>query len=632
MSLNQYQYLIPVSLSYIIKRNNNYYNDINHFKNIILKNSYSSLYNISYISFNNKIYYDNHGLYLLSTHIEDYFNNNNIHEVIIYEYCSNIMLTNNSILQYEIEVEYIFPMSYTLLDMKYKTTNINEKETNVLFIDTSITNQTITIDEMTLKEGLKEASIKVFQANSIQNKLKEKMSSAKLIFNMIYEKNKMVFVLTQIKDSKQNLSLSKLNTGLLFQTMISMYFILILIFYIDRVENNFNMSHEDVFAAASNLSEPQQLEFFGTTMMYLVSYLAKKIEINGDQHLYLKQERAVFLLGSVIWHCKENNINFPDFKKIVFSIFDGLSDKKETQDKLKDIFNSSDYLAFINIFLSLSNALELKDFERCAVPLRPSDRSVSWQGESTSRHTVHSGMRVGISSANASDNWTFAKLMGGQVLNVTINFNEQLKHESTSTDSKCPLFSSVSRVNDSNKLVILESSDSMSGDFGTFYAEFDLENIESLCNTEDPSDRFRMMKFALLFTGIVKKGHVKSDLEKFCKSDCLKLVLRNYGPSRSGFASSSAVATCLLQALYNSSGQFEIANNKTLLGSMVLLFENELGLKSGRQDVDGLLPGGFKLLSYPPQDGFLTPEVSHWNEDSLYNDLTKHFALSILTF
>ena len=172
----------------------------------------------------------------------------------------------------------------------------------------------------------------------------------------------------------------------------------------------------------------------------------------------------------------------------------------------------------------------------------------------------------------------------------------------------------------------------MSGTF-TFSSEFfSDDSILNLAFTDDPFDRFRMLKYALFFCGIIPKGgspeEIVNALQLFGDGDCLKISLVNKGPSRSGFASSSAVATVLLQALYNASGQFQIARNPTLLGSMVLLFENELGLKSGRQDVDGLLPGGFKILTYPIQAGFLVPVVSLWEKNArVYSEFSKHLIL-----
>merc|ERR1712228_304263 len=50
-------------------------------------------------------------------------------------------------------------------------------------------------------------------------------------------------------------------------------------------------------------------------------------------------------------------------------------------------------------------------------------------------------------------------------------------------------------------------------------------------------------------------------------------------------------------------------------GSMALLLENRLGLKSGRQDVDGLLPNGIKVLHYNKSTGFVSPKISFLNKD-----------------
>ena len=131
-----------------------------------------------------------------------------------------------------------------------------------------------------------------------------------------------------------------------------------------------------------------------------------------------------------------------------------------------------------------------------------------------------------------------------------------------------------------------------------------------------------MLKYALVFVGIIKYNpshpssgkqastgdkddsktnhDVLNDVNEFTGNNNhgLKLSVTNVGPSRSGFASSSAVAMNILKVLYYCCNMTHIANNDILLGSMALLFENHLGLKSGRQDVDGLLPNGIKLLYY----------------------------------
>eukprot|EP00455_Lapot_gusevi_P025947 TRINITY_DN2737_c0_g2_i3.p1 TRINITY_DN2737_c0_g2~~TRINITY_DN2737_c0_g2_i3.p1 ORF type:complete len:330 (-),score=59.77 TRINITY_DN2737_c0_g2_i3:87-1076(-) len=145
-----------------------------------------------------------------------------------------------------------------------------------------------------------------------------------------------------------------------------------------------------------------------------------------------------------------------------------------------------------------------------------------------------------------------------------------------------------------------------------------------------------MLKYALFFTGIIKSpsAEIMQQLLHFTDTGVvgeprgLRLSLSNRGPSRSGFASSSAVATTLLQVLYRCSGQTDIANDRISLGSRVLLFENHLGLKSGRQDVDGLLPGGFKVLHYAPTSEFLVPHITLWPANQLdVASLPSHLVL-----
>jgi mevalonate kinase len=162
----------------------------------------------------------------------------------------------------------------------------------------------------------------------------------------------------------------------------------------------------------------------------------------------------------------------------------------------------------------------------------------------------------------------------------------------------------------------------------------------------DNNDRLRMLKYALIFTGIVRPNsenaqQVMDDLRRFMHPEMtdvidqqspqpqgFRLDLINNGPSRSGFASSSAVAVCLLQVLYMCSGQYDLGTDRIRLGSMALLFENRLGLKSGRQDVDGLLPNGLKILRYPPTTGFVCPEIETWSSEQFdFSALPSHFVL-----
>jgi mevalonate kinase len=122
------------------------------------------------------------------------------------------------------------------------------------------------------------------------------------------------------------------------------------------------------------------------------------------------------------------------------------------------------------------------------------------------------------------------------------------------------------------------------------------ECVEAWCllaNVSDASDPLRMLKHALAFVGGVAWNGVR-------------LHLCNRGVSRSGFASSSAVAINLLAALYTACG---VHIEPVHCASLALLFENQLGLKSGRQDVDGPLYSGLKHLVYRQTSRVVLPEI-----------------------
>ncbi len=64
-----------------------------------------------------------------------------------------------------------------------------------------------------------------------------------------------------------------------------------------------------------------------------------------------------------------------------------------------------------------------------------------------------------------------------------------------------------------------------------------------------------------------------------------------------------------MRALYGASRQDELTHPDTL-SSLALLLENEVGLKSGKQDTDGPLYPGVKSIKYPPTTGFLESDLT----------------------
>jgi len=108
-----------------------------------------------------------------------------------------------------------------------------------------------------------------------------------------------------------------------------------------------------------------------------------------------------------------------------------------------------------------------------------------------------------------------------------------------------------------------------------------------------------------------------------------KITLINKSPSGSGMATSSALSANLLNVLYHASQQHQFIGeeNRILLGSMVLLFENELKLKSGRQDPDGSIFPGVKSFEYSQTDGFVVPNQPVKVLDINEKDLAENLVL-----
>jgi hypothetical protein len=345
----------------------------------------------------------------------------------------------------------------------------------------------------------------------------------------------------------------------------------------------------------------------------------------GNPNVLLKHQRLLIICADLMWvletKCALNRIaSFMD-SKLLERLLGAVTKKVELRDSILSVlkqdnsaFGSDDdqYYGFLDLFFKAANERELLDFEICTAEYvqklhisREKTENLKWSHQDIeSSFSTSSGMRIGISSANASDNWTNAKLRGGRVVNVCVNLYGQP-----------PLSAEISRSKRENGVLLtLLSTDSLSGELGTSECSFDETNFHKLKDFSDPKDTFRMLKYAFFFVGILSEELSVDELTqkfiKFAGNGCLlRLSLTNLGPSRSGFASSSAVSSNLLKVLYKASGQDTIADDLSTFGSLVLLFENRLGLKSGRQDVDGLLPQGFKNLSYGPTSETLLPKL-----------------------
>jgi galactokinase/mevalonate kinase-like predicted kinase len=354
---------------------------------------------------------------------------------------------------------------------------------------------------------------------------------------------------------------------------------------------------------------------------------------SGRPNVHLLQERAVLLLASVLRRLRRAGALPPpeQLSEILADISPSETTRKQMLAVLGDgdlrSHGEEDELAFVSPFLLAANEREVADFRSAAigllsgVPRRPS--SALRIRDADRAYRVVSPMRVGISSANASDNWTFSKLRGGMVLNFAVDLAPAERErprppigvavETLPGPGLVLETRSVLQTDRPMRLVLDENNAS------DFFAVPPGQSATPDACFRDVRDPLLLLKSALVFTGIVgfredPPGYlaaplrVLADVVRFTEGRGLRVTVTSFGPSRAGFASSSCVSVSLLRALYGASGQEELAEPRTL-SSLALLLENEVGLKSGKQDTDGPLYPGVKAIRYPPTTGFLESEL-----------------------
>ncbi|KAI3648307.1 hypothetical protein MP228_006161 [Amoeboaphelidium protococcarum] len=270
--------------------------------------------------------------------------------------------------------------------------------------------------------------------------------------------------------------------------------------------------------------------------------------------------------------------------------------------------------------------------------------------------TSKSGMRLALSSANASDNFTFSTLSttGGRAINASVAFDD----DSFAVEVSAELLVSSSMINDGIEYdggLLIESTDRMeSADLqckSIFISSQDLESIKS--RRYDRSDRFWLVYEALHFCGYfngklfglndLSIGSVNTEFQQ----RVMHIKILNKGPSRSGFASSSAVSLNLLNSLLRLFMQYipecrrylqfmmdlDCDLNRQQFGLIVWLFENTIGLKSGRQDIDAPLYGhGLNSWQYGPvffDQGYAIDRqlIQHGQIDLGVSELTKRLVI-----
>ncbi|MBI4529991.1 MAG: hypothetical protein HY709_00580, partial [Candidatus Latescibacteria bacterium] len=223
---------------------------------------------------------------------------------------------------------------------------------------------------------------------------------------------------------------------------------------------------------------------------------------------------------------------------------------------------------------------------------------------------VTAPLRIGISSANASDNHTRSKEKGAKTLNAGVDLAFYGK------EAIPPLIVTGMRLNEVLLRLRSESSD--------FSDEFEVRTGDDLSEVRERffayrrggDEALRLVKQALVHVGIVRdtSDDVIGDIRRFTGGGGLELVTASRVQQGSGLGTSSILAAAILKVLYRMAGlsQGYREGEYPDLYDQSLLLEQSIGLNSGWQDARGAYGGASAIKDFyaPPGAGLPAPDVT----------------------
>lgn len=223
---------------------------------------------------------------------------------------------------------------------------------------------------------------------------------------------------------------------------------------------------------------------------------------------------------------------------------------------------------------------------------------------------VEAPLRLGISSANASDNHLRTKEQGGKTLNAGIDL--QVEDE---TAPAPPLRVAVRRLT-APGLVLRSHSTGFEGDLMLGPGEapaLQHERFFAYCRGGD--EALRLIKQALVHVGIVREGKedIVGQVAAYTGGGGLEVETHSKVLQGSGLGTSSILAAAILKALYRlvdhpiatPEGEYPALYDQSLL------LEQSVGLNSGWQDARGACggPSAVKDFYASPTLGLPDPQV-----------------------
>jgi galactokinase/mevalonate kinase-like predicted kinase len=211
------------------------------------------------------------------------------------------------------------------------------------------------------------------------------------------------------------------------------------------------------------------------------------------------------------------------------------------------------------------------------------------KGDFNKQFIVYSPLRLGLSSANASDNHTRAKEKGSRALNAGINISLDSKSKPV-----IPITIKARRLEEN--ILQIRSED--------LNEEFSLEkksesNSKSFFRYRYEPDELQLLKQALVHVGIVNPDSIDplQDIIDFTGGGGIELITDVGVFKGTGLGTSSILSASLLMCLYRISNQTK--NMKyPILYDQSLLLEQSIGFNSGWQDARGAIGGSSAIKSF----------------------------------
>ena len=245
---------------------------------------------------------------------------------------------------------------------------------------------------------------------------------------------------------------------------------------------------------------------------------------------------------------------------------------------------------------------------------------------------IQSPLRLGISSANASDNHLRSKEQGGKTLNIAVNLQQGREER-----AQPPLKVTARRLAEP-QLILRSRSRGFKADFEVS-KQSSAETVSELffAYRRSGDEALRLVKQGLVHAGIVRPNStdIIQDIAAFTGGGGLEITTSSTVLQGSGLGTSGVLSAAILKMLYHLSGHPYAAPacEYPSLYDQSLMLEQSLGLNSGWQDARGASggPSAIKNFYAPPTDGLPAPERTFLTEvdESLFTERVVLFDTGI---